>query len=93
MTVHPGEILREKLAEMGLSGSAAADRMGVTQPRIAAILTGRKGVGPVTALKLEELTGMSADLWAALQARYDVDVERNRRSQKSGRSKVTPRTG
>ncbi len=74
--VGPGEILREKLGELGISGSEAANRMGVTQPYVSNLLSGRKGIGPATALKLEALTGVSAETWATLWARYAVGRER-----------------
>ena len=77
-TVNPGEILTEKLAEMGLSQFAAASRMGVSQPYMSMLCTGRKGIGPGTALKLEALTGISANMWASLAARYAVTRMRNR---------------
>lgn len=77
--VNPGEILRETLDEMGLSQFRAADRMGVSQAYMSMLCTGRKGIGPRTALKLEALTGISANMWASLSARYAVARERDRR--------------
>ena len=85
-SVHPGEILREKLAEMGLSGSQAANRMGVSQPHMAQILSGRTGVGPVTAIKLEALTGISAEMWLGLASRHALLLAR----QAHRRSRRTP---
>lgn len=75
-SVHPGEILREKLAEMGMSGSEAADRLGVTQPYVSNVLNGHKGIGPHFALKLEKLTGISAEMWVGLSARHALHVAR-----------------
>lgn len=84
--VNPGEILREKLGELGISGSAAANRMDVSPPFVSMLLAGRKGIGPVTALKLEALTGVRAEVWATLWARYAVHRERTsvRRSEPTG---------
>jgi HTH-type transcriptional regulator / antitoxin HigA len=78
--VNPGEILREKLDEMGLSQFQAADRMGVSQAHMSHLCTGATGIGPATALKLEELTGINANVWASLSARYAVAQERKRRA-------------
>ena len=93
-SVHPGEILREKLAEMGLSGSAAADRMGVSQPHMAQLLSGRTGVGPATAIKLEELTGISAETWLGLASRHALFLERqaHRRSHRTAHGTKLLRT-
>jgi len=79
-SVNPGEILTEKLAEMGLSQFQAADRMGVSQAHMSHLCTGRKGIGPATAIKLEALTGINANMWASLSAQYAVAQERKRRA-------------
>jgi addiction module HigA family antidote len=80
-SVHPGEILREKLAEMGMSGSEAANRMDVTPPFVSMLLNGRKGVGVGVALKLEALTGISAEMWLGLAARHALYLARQRTGQ------------
>lgn len=77
--VNPGETLRETIEEMGISQFEAADRMGVSQAYVSMLCSGRKGYGPVTALKLEALTGVRAEFWARLWAQYAVQVERLRR--------------
>ena len=41
--VHPGEILREELEELGMSAKAIARELGVPQNRISDILRGRRG--------------------------------------------------
>ena len=42
--VHPGEILREELDELGLSANALANALDVPTNRITAILRGQRGV-------------------------------------------------
>ena len=42
--VHPGEILAEELAELGLSANALANALAVPTNRITAILKGQRGV-------------------------------------------------
>ena len=42
--VHPGEILREELEELGLSANALAKALDVPTNRITAILRGQRGV-------------------------------------------------
>jgi addiction module HigA family antidote len=80
-SVHPGEILREKLAEMGISGSEAANRMDVTPPFVSMLLNGRKGIGVGVALKLEALTGISAETWLGLATRHALHEARKRTGQ------------
>ena len=41
--VHPGEILREELEELGLNANAMAKAMAVPANRVTAILKGQRG--------------------------------------------------
>ena len=41
--VHPGEILREELEELGLTANAMAKAMAVPANRVSAILKGKRG--------------------------------------------------
>ena len=41
--VHPGEILREELNELGLSANAMAKALGVPANRVTTILKGQRG--------------------------------------------------
>ena len=76
--VLPGEIIREKFAEMGLTQKAAAEAMGVAQPQLSAVVNGGTGITARWALRLERLTGVSAETWMGLQMGYDLGVERAR---------------
>ena len=55
--VHPGEILREELDELGLSANALAKALDVPTNRITAILRGQRGVTADTALRLARYFG------------------------------------
>ncbi len=55
--VHPGEILREELGELGLSANALASALGVSAGRIAGILRERRGITADTALRLARFFG------------------------------------
>ncbi len=48
--VHPGEILREELEELGISAKALARALDVPGNRITAILNGQRGVTADSAL-------------------------------------------
>jgi addiction module HigA family antidote len=69
---HPGEILREELAELGLSANAFASMMHVPTNRISEILGGRRSVTAETALRLGRFFGTSAQFWMNLQTSYDL---------------------
>lgn len=70
---HPGEMLLEEfLKPLGISQSAFAIRLGVSFPRLNEIVRGKRSVTPDTALRLAQVTGMSADFWLGLQLDWDL---------------------
>ena len=71
--VHPGEMLLEEfLRPLGISQSAFAIRLGVSFPRLNELVHGKRGVTADTALRLAQVTGMSADFWLGLQLDWDL---------------------
>lgn len=72
--VHPGEILREWLDELGLSAYALAKAIGVPVNRVTAILAGERAVTADTALRLARFFDMEAQFWMNLQTRYDLEL-------------------
>jgi addiction module HigA family antidote len=70
---HPGEMLLEEfLKPLGITQSAFAARLGVSFPRLNEIIHGKRSVTPDTALRLAQVTGMSADFWLGLQQDWDL---------------------
>ena len=55
--VHPGEVLREQLDELGLSANALSKALGVPVNRVTMILNGQRGVSADTALRLARYLG------------------------------------
>lgn len=75
--VHPGEILREDvLADLGLSVSEAASRLGIARVTLSRVLHGHAGVSPNLAVRLEEAGVGTARAWLAMQAAHDLAAER-----------------
>ena len=72
--VHPGEILREELEELGMSAKAIARELGVPQNRISDILRGRRGITANTALRLARYLNTTPRLWLNLQKAYELRV-------------------
>jgi addiction module HigA family antidote len=69
----PGEMLLEEfLKPLGISQSAFAVRLGVSFPRLNEIIHAKRAVTPDTALRLAQVTGMSADFWLGLQQDWDL---------------------
>ena len=65
-------LLEEFLKPLGISQTEFADRIGVSYVRLNAIVNGRRGVTPNTALRLERATAMDADFWLGLQSDWDL---------------------
>lgn len=68
---HPGEFLRDELAERGLSAAQFAEKSGVHLNSIIEILNGSLAVNTHAAFKLGRALGTSPELWANLQKAYD----------------------
>ena len=77
--IHPGEILLEEfLKPMGISQYRVAKDIAVPPRRINEIVHGKRAVTPDTALRLSRYFGLSERFWINLQARYDLEVEKDR---------------
>jgi len=69
---HPGVLLRDDLAALGLSVADAAKGIGVTRQQLHWIISGDSGVMPEMAIRLEKALGGTADFWLRLQSAYDL---------------------
>ena len=77
--VHPGEILQEEfLTPLAVSQYRLAKEIGVPARRINEIVHGQRRVSADTALRLARFFGTSERFWINLQARYDLEVEKDR---------------
>lgn len=88
--VHPGEILREELDELGMSANALSKALDVPVNRVTAILNGQRGVTANTALRLARYFGTTPQLWLNLQKTWEL----RRAELKAGRhiaERVKPR--
>jgi len=69
---HPGEIVADNLEDLGVSVKDAADALGVTRQQLHKILSGRSGVTPEMAVRLEQAIGSTADTWLRMQMEFDL---------------------
>jgi addiction module HigA family antidote len=77
---HPGELIGDSLAELGMSISAAAKGLGITRQQLHNLIAGRSGVTPEMAVRFEKALGSSADTWLRMQMNYDLAQIRKRAS-------------
>jgi addiction module HigA family antidote len=77
--IHPGEILAEEyLGPLGVTQHRLAVAIGVPPRRINEIVHGKRRISADTALRLARYFGTSERYWMNLQARYDLEAERDR---------------
>jgi len=77
--IHPGEILMEEfLKPMEVSQYRLAKDISVPARRINEIVQGKRSVTPDTALRLSKYFGLSERFWINLQARYDLETEKDK---------------
>src|SRR5260370_37963096 len=72
--VHPGELLREELAEIGVSLNELPGALRVPMNRISAIANGKRAITADTAMRLARYFGTSAQMWMNLQSHYELEV-------------------
>jgi len=77
--VHPGEILLEEFLEpLDISQYRLAKDISVPARRINEIVHGTRAITADTALRLARYFGTSERFWLNLQARYDLEIEKDR---------------
>lgn len=76
--IHPGEVLLEDYLEpLGLSQYRLAHDISVPARRINEIVHGKRAVSADTALRLARYFSTSDRFWLNLQARFDLETERD----------------
>jgi antitoxin HigA-1 len=77
--IHPGEILLEEfLKPMSISQYRLAKDISVPPRRINEIVHGKRAISPNTALRLSRYFGLSERFWINMQARYDLEIEKDK---------------
>ena len=77
--IHPGEILLEEfLKPLNISQYRLAKDISVPARRINEIVQGKRSISADTALRLSCYFGLSERFWLNLQARYDLEVEKDK---------------
>jgi antitoxin HigA-1 len=70
--VHPGEILADELAGLGITATEFARQIDVPPNRISQIIGGKRSVTGDTALRLGHWFQTEPQFWLNLQAQYDL---------------------
>ena len=72
--IHPGEYIREALADLGLTQTALAQALGVSAMRISHLVREERPVTAEMALRLGQAFGQSPQYWLNLQVDYDLKI-------------------
>lgn len=76
--IHPGEVLQAEFLEpLELSQYRLAQDLSVPPRRINEIVHGKRAITADTALRLARYFGTTDRFWLNLQARFDLEVQRD----------------
>jgi antitoxin HigA-1 len=76
--IHPGEVLQADFLEpLELSQYRLAQDLSVPPRRINEIVHGKRAISADTALRLARYFGTTDRFWLNLQARFDLEVQRD----------------
>ncbi|MCE2492981.1 MAG: HigA family addiction module antidote protein [Alphaproteobacteria bacterium] len=70
--VHPGQILKEELAELGITPTEFARQIDVPANRVSQIINGKRSISGDTALRFGHWFGIEPQFWLNLQAHFDL---------------------
>jgi antitoxin HigA-1 len=88
--IHPGEILRDELAELGVTPTELSRQIEVPPNRVTEIIHGRRSITGDTALRLGQWFGSSARFWLNLQSAYELRAAEQRAGKDIERIKRRP---
>ena len=88
--IHPGEILADELAELGVTPTELSRQINVPPNRVTQIIHGRRGITGDTALRLGHWFGTSAQFWLNLQSAYDIRVAGEKAGQEIAQLPTRP---
>jgi antitoxin HigA-1 len=70
--IHPGEVLKGEMEELGLSARQLAMALGVPTNRVTAIVHETRALTADTALRLARYFGTAPEFWLNLQSAYKL---------------------
>jgi addiction module HigA family antidote len=70
--VHPGLVLKEELAEFGITPTELARQISVPPNRISQIINGKRSITADTARRLGEWFRVEPQFWLNLQTNFDL---------------------
>src|SRR5437660_11132941 len=79
---HPGLSVRHDCIEpLGLTITETAEILGVTRQALNNLVSGKSGISPEMAIRLDKAFGGGAETWLRLQMAYDLAQARQREGE------------
>lgn len=72
--IHPGEILADEIADLGISATELARVIHVPANLISQIIAGKRAITADTALRLGRWFGTGPNIWLNLQQAYELEL-------------------
>ena len=79
--VHPGEVLKDELDELGVTPTEFARQIDVPPNRVSQIIAGKRALTGDTALRFGHWFGVEPQFWLNLQSAYEIRIA----EEKAGR--------
>ena len=70
--VHPGEVLKDELVELGVTPTEFASQISVPPNRVSQIIDGKRSITGDTALRLGHWFGVEPEFWLNLQSHFEL---------------------
>ena len=70
--VHPGQILKDELAELGVTATEFARQIEVPPNRVSQIINGKRSITGDTALRFGHWFGVDPQFWLNLQSHFEL---------------------
>ena len=70
--VHPGQILKDELEELGVTPTEFARQIDVPANRVSQIINGKRSITGDTALRFGHWFGLEPQFWLNLQVHFDL---------------------
>ena len=72
--VHPGVVLKDELAELGVSPTEFARQINVPPNRVSRIIAGKRSITGDTALRLGHWFNVDPQFWLNLQNQFELSA-------------------
>ncbi|PYF06272.1 addiction module HigA family antidote [Rhodobacter viridis] len=70
--IHPGQILKDELDELGITPTEFSRQIEVPPNRVSQIIAGKRSITGDTALRFGHWFGTDPQFWLNLQAQFDL---------------------